>query len=121
MAAALEGRPAVIHGDGRQTRDFTYVENVVEANLRAASQPADLVNGVVCNLGAGRRTSLLQLLDLVRDVSGRDVQAEHVASRPGDVRDSLASLERAGLALGYQPLVDLRSGLERTWAWFLGR
>lgn len=121
MAAARDGRPAVIHGDGGQTRDFTYVENVVEANLLAATRPADLVNGVVCNLGAGRRTSLLQLLDLVRDVTGREVRAEHVASRPGDVRDSLASLERAGLALGYQPLVDLRSGLERTWAWFQGR
>ena len=71
--------------------------------------------------GAGQRTSLLQLLGLVREVTGRDVQAKHVPPRAGDVRDSLASLERAKQALGYQPLVDLREGLERTWAWFEGR
>jgi len=119
LASARDGRPATIHGDGQQTRDFTYVDNVVAANLLAAARPS--ANGVVCNLGAGQRTSLLQLLDLIRSVTGRDVQANHVPARAGDVRDSLASLERAKEALGYQPLVDLREGLERTWAWFEGR
>ena len=119
LASARDGRPATIHGDGQQTRDFTYVDNVVAANLLAAARP--FANGVVCNLGAGQRTSLLQLLDLIRSVTGRDVQANHVPARAGDVRDSLASLERAKEALGYQPLVDLREGLERTWAWFEGR
>ena len=119
LAAARDGRPATVHGDGGQTRDFTYVENVVAANLLAAASPA--ANGIVCNLGAGGRTSLLQLLDLVREVTGRDVKANHVPPRAGDVRDSLASLERAKQAIGYEPRVSLREGLERTWAWFEGR
>jgi UDP-glucose 4-epimerase len=119
LASARDGRPATVHGDGQQTRDFTYVDNVVAANLLAATRPS--ANGVVCNLGAGRRTSLLELLGLVREVTGRDVQAKHVPPRAGDVRDSLASLERAKLALGYEPLVGLRDGLDRTWAWFEGR
>lgn len=121
LAAARDGRPAPVHGDGGQTRDFTYVDNVVEANLLAATRPADLVNGVVCNIGAGQRTSLLELLALVREVTGCQVQVEHVPPRAGDVRDSLASLDRARLALGYEPRVGLRAGLERTWAWFEGR
>jgi len=119
LAAARDGHPAVIHGDGGQTRDFTYVDNVVAANLLAAARPE--ANGVVCNLGAGQRTSLLQLLDLVREVTGRDVKAEHIPPRAGDVRDSLASLDRAKRTLGYEPRTGLREGLERTWAWFEGR
>lgn len=119
LAAARDGRPATVHGDGGQTRDFTYVDNVVAANLLAASRPS--ANGVVCNLGAGRRTSLLQLLDLVRQVTGRDLVADHVPPRAGDVRDSLASLDRAKDVLAYEPLIGLREGLERTWAWFQSR
>ena len=119
LASARDGHPATVHGDGGQTRDFTYVDNVVAANLLAGSRPS--ANGVVCNVGAGHRTSLLQLLDLVREVTGRDVRANHVPARAGDVRDSLASLDRAKQALGYEPLVGLREGLERTWAWFEGR
>lgn len=118
LAAARDGRPARVHGDGGQTRDFTYVDNVVEANLLAATRSD--ANGVVCNVGAGERTSLLDLLDLVRRTTGRPVTAEHGPSRPGDVRDSLASLERAGAVLGYRPLVSLGEGLKRTWQWFEG-
>lgn len=121
LAAARDGRPATVHGDGGQTRDFTYVDNVVQANLLAAARPAELANGVVCNVGAGQRTSLLELLALARDVTGREIVATHVPSRPGDVRDSLASLERARAVLGYEPSVGLREGLQRTWAWFEGR
>jgi len=116
LAAAREGRPATVYGDGSQTRDFTYVDNVVAANMLAATRPS--ANGVVCNLGAGQRTSLLQLLELVCQVTGRDVKAEHVPPRAGDVHDSLASLERAKETLGYEPRIGLREGLERTWAWF---
>ncbi|HKP29731.1 MAG TPA: NAD-dependent epimerase/dehydratase family protein, partial [Gemmatimonadales bacterium] len=119
LASARDRRPATVHGDGEQTRDFTYVDNVVSANLLAATKAS--ANGVVCNLGAGQRTSLLQLLDLVREITGREVEAKHLPPRAGDVRDSLASLDRAKQALGYEPLVGLREGLERTWAWFEGR
>jgi UDP-glucose 4-epimerase len=121
LAAARDGRPAQVHGDGGQTRDFTYVDNVVDANLLAAARPTESVNGVVCNVGAGQRTSLLELLQAIREVTGQDVPAAHGGPRPGDVRDSLASLDRAREVLGYRPSVSLREGLARTWHWFQGR
>ena len=115
--AALRGGTAEVHGDGEQTRDFTYVANVVEANRLAAFGPAERVNGWVVNCGAGSRTSLNTLLGLVEQVSGRPVARRHAPPRPGDVRDSLASLERAEQVLGYRPLVGLAEGLARTWDW----
>jgi len=118
LAAARDGRPAVVFGDGTQTRDFTYVANVVEANVLAAKAPAARANGTVVNIGAGQRTSLLGLLDLVRDVTGRGLPHTCQPRRGGDVRDSLASLERAHELIGYQPRVTLREGLQQTWTWF---
>lgn len=115
--AALEGRPAVLYGDGEQTRDFTYVENVVDANLLAAMAPAAIVNGWAINVGAGMRTSLLRLVEMVGSISGRPLGYEREPSRSGDVRDSLAGLDRAGKLLGYQPRVSLEEGLRRTWIW----
>jgi UDP-glucose 4-epimerase len=118
MDCARSGSPAPVDGDGGQTRDFTYIDNVVAANLLAATGPASRVSGGVCNVGAGQRTSLLELVELIGAVSGRPVSVEHRPERAGDVRDSLASLERARALLGYQPLVPLREGLARTWEWF---
>lgn len=119
LDCAQRGTTAYVNGDGEQTRDFTYVENVVEANCLAAFGPAERVNGWVTNAGAGSRTSLNRLLDLVERVTGRAVSREYQAPRAGDVRDSLASLERAGKVLGYVPGVGLEDGLRRTWAWFM--
>jgi len=119
MACAREGRPMRVNGDGGQTRDFTYIDNVVQANLLAAFGPAERVNGWAVNVGAGGRTSLMQLVELVREVSGRDFPVEHAPPRAGDVRDSLASLERARQVLGYEPAVALADGLRRTWEWAL--
>ncbi len=118
LQAALEGRPAVIYGDGQQTRDFTYVDNVVDANLLAASAPASTASGSPVNVGAGTRSSLLELLALVSSVTGRDVGYILQASRAGDVRDSLAGLERTERLIGYHPRISLEEGLRRTWAWF---
>ena len=118
MRAALTGGTARVNGDGGQTRDFTYVDNVVQANLLAAFGPANRVSGHVVNVGAGDRTSLLQLLALIGEVSGAQVPVEHGPPREGDVRDSLAGLERAHAVLGYEPEVPLAEGLRRTWAWF---
>lgn len=118
LDAAMRGTTAKVHGDGEQTRDFTYVENVVNANLLAAEGPADAVSGWVTNAGAGSRTSLNQLLSLVENVTGRPVKREYGEPRAGDVRDSQASLERADRVLGYRPSVDLEEGLRRTWEWF---
>jgi UDP-glucose 4-epimerase len=118
MAAALEGRPATIFGDGEQTRDFTYVTNVVQANLLAGTRPAEIVSGYPVNVGAGDRTSLQQLASLIRDVTGRALVCQSVPPRPGDVRDSLAGLERTKRLLGYEVDIGLREGLRRTWDWF---
>jgi UDP-glucose 4-epimerase len=115
--AALEGRQAVLYGDGHQTRDFTYVDNVVDANLLAASADG-AANGWVVNVGAGTRTSLLGLIDLISKTAARPLDFVQQPSRSGDVRDSLASLERAEQLLGYRPRVTLEEGLRRTWAWF---
>jgi nucleoside-diphosphate-sugar epimerase len=118
MAAAKAGTPAPVNGDGGQTRDFTYIDNVVSANLLAGLGPAAQVNGQVCNVGAGQRTSLLGLVELIGEVAGRPLEVEHLPTRVGDVRDSLASLERARRVLNYEPVVSLREGLMRTWEWF---
>ncbi len=118
LAAAQNQTGVSVNGDGGQTRDFTYVENVVQANILAGFAAADRVNGWVTNAGAGCRTSLLELVAMCREVTGAPLPIEHRPPRDGDVRDSLASLERASQVLGYRPSVGLREGLERTWHWF---
>ena len=118
MAAALTAAPAAVYGDGGQTRDFTYVDNVIDANVRAASEPASRVNGWAVNVGAGARTSLLELLAAVELVSGGTIAVDRRPPRPGDVRDSLAGLDRARSVLGYVPTVPLDAGLAITWEWF---
>jgi nucleoside-diphosphate-sugar epimerase len=111
----------VVYGDGYQTRDFTYVDNVVDANILGAAAPADRANGWVVNVGAGARTSLLGLIDMIADVTGRPLRYVTEPPRAGDVRDSLASLERAEQVIGYRPGVSLEEGLRRTWTWFADR
>jgi len=114
--ALIEGRPATIHGDGSQTRDFTYVENVVDANLLALEK--DLEPGVVLNIGAGARLSIRDLYTAMARIAGSDLEPIHAAPRMGDVRDSLASLDRARALLGYAPRVDWEQGLAATMAWY---
>lgn len=118
LNAAKTGETATVFGDGDQTRDFTYVANVVNANMLAAFGPAERVNGWVANAGAGSRISLNQLLDLVESITGRKVKRAYAPPRAGDVRDSQASLERASQVLGYRPAVNVEEGLRRTWEWF---
>src|SRR5205823_7740998 len=101
--AALDERPAVVYGDGQQTRDFTYVDNVVEANLLAAGAAGDTVNGWVVNVGAGTRTALVGVVEIIGRIVGRPLAFVRQPPRPGDVRDSLASLERVKRLLGYEP------------------
>ncbi len=115
LRAAHDGVAAPVFGDGEQSRDFTYVDNVVRANLLAADGPAARVSGQVVNVGAGARTSLLELAALVGEVSGTTLTVEHRPPRAGDVRDSLAGLDRARAVLGYVPLVSLADGLRVTW------
>ncbi len=108
-----EGRRPTIHGDGTQTRDFTYVSNVVAANLAAMRCPQPL-GGAVFNVGTGRRISLLELVSALNSALGTSLDPEFLPARPGDVRDSQASLERIREALGFEPVVDFEEGLKRT-------
>jgi UDP-glucose 4-epimerase len=108
-----EGLRPTIHGDGTQTRDFTYVANVVAANLAALRCPQPL-GGAVFNVGTGRRISLLDLVASLNAALGTSLEPEFLPARPGDVRDSQASLDRIREALGYQPIVEFEEGLKRT-------
>jgi UDP-glucose 4-epimerase len=110
--ACLRGEPAVIYGDGRQTRDFTYVADAVRANLLAAESPK--ASGSVLNVAGGKRVSLLELLEAIAGICGTTIPPRHEPGRAGDVRDSLADLTRARDLLGYEPQVSLGEGLART-------
>ncbi|MEZ4415132.1 MAG: SDR family oxidoreductase [Gemmatimonadota bacterium] len=120
ITLALEGRSPTIHGDGGQTRDFTYIDNAVQANLLACSRPAQAVSGEVFNVGGGERISVLDLWREVQRATGAAVDAVHGEVRSGDVRDSLADLSKGREQLGYEPKVGLREGLRRTCDWFRG-
>ncbi len=117
---ALEGRSPTIHGDGGQTRDFTYVGNAVHANLLACHAPASHAAGAVFNVGCGSRISINELWSEIQRVTGARVDAVHGPERPGDVRDSLADLTRIRECLGYESRVPLSEGLRRTCDWFRG-
>jgi nucleoside-diphosphate-sugar epimerase len=117
--ALLEGRAPTIFGDGEQTRDFTYVEDVVAANLLALDRP--LTPGSVINVGAGQRISINQLFRAMSDQLGVAVEPRYEPPRTGDVRHSLASIERARSLLGYEPRVGWREGLAETTEWYRRR
>lgn len=111
VTRALAGRPVEIFGDGLQTRDFTYVENVVTANLAAAS--ADISPGRVYNIAAGEPRSLLDLVRALEGIVGRPLRVEHKAERPGDIRHSHADIALARRELGWHTTVPFEEGLRR--------
>jgi nucleoside-diphosphate-sugar epimerase len=115
--ALLGGQRPVIFGDGEQSRDFTYVANVVQANMLAMGAPG--VAGKVYNVACGERVTLNRLVGELRDLLDSDVEPVYAAARPGDVKHSLADLSLARAELGYEPLVLLREGLQRTIQHFL--
>lgn len=119
ITAALDSRPPTVYGDGEQSRDFCFIDNVVEANLRAAD--ADAASGKVFNIACGSGTSLNRVLALLGDALGRPVAARYEPSRPGDVRHSLADISQAKAVLGYTGAVSFPAGLTRTLAWFRQR
>ncbi|MCR4411222.1 MAG: SDR family oxidoreductase [Thermoguttaceae bacterium] len=112
ITAILAGRQPVIYGDGRQSRDFTYVANVVHANLLAADAPG--VSGRVFNVANGRTVTLLELLAALNRLLGTDVAPIHAPPRPGDIRESMADITLARKYLGYEPQVDFLDGLRRS-------
>jgi nucleoside-diphosphate-sugar epimerase len=117
IAALLSGEQPVIYGDGEQSRDFTYISNVVDANLRAAETTRGI--GEVINVATGERATLNELLEALKGITGKtDVSADYRAARVGDVRHSLADITRARELLGYEPTVGLEEGLRKTIEWW---
>ncbi|HUV68537.1 MAG TPA: SDR family oxidoreductase [Terracidiphilus sp.] len=114
----LKGEPVTIHGDGEQSRDFTYIENVVHGNLLAASAPAEKVSGQMMNLATGSRITLNKTFELLCELTGYSKEPAHGLSRAGDIRDSLADIGLARKLLGYEPKVEFREGLRRTVEWY---
>jgi UDP-glucose 4-epimerase len=116
--ALLEGRQPIIYGDGEQTRDFTYVANVVDGVLRACEAPG--VTGQVINVATGGRISLNELARVMNGIVGTQLQPIYSDERAGDVRDSQADITKAKTLLGYTPIVPLEEGLRHTLAWCRG-
>ncbi|HUN84341.1 MAG TPA: SDR family oxidoreductase [Terracidiphilus sp.] len=114
----LAGEQPTMHGDGEQSRDFTFIENVVHGNLLAASAPAEKVAGQMMNLATGKRITLNETFRILCDLTGYKGKPAYEAPRPGDIRDSLADIGLAGELLGYKPIVDFRDGLRRTVDWY---
>jgi nucleoside-diphosphate-sugar epimerase len=114
--ALLRGEPLTIYGDGEQSRDFTYVENAVQANLLACQAPG--VAGRIFNVGTGNRYTLNQTVELLGRISGRPAKATYLAPRPGDILHSQADITLARSLLGYDPKVGFEEGLRRTWEWY---
>jgi len=109
VTAIAAGAPIPVYGDGEQRRDFTYVENVVAANMLAAE--AKTVSGAVLNVATGRPTTVNELAETIGSLLGRRVEREDYPERAGDVRDSWADVSRAGEILGWEPHIDLEEGL----------
>jgi nucleoside-diphosphate-sugar epimerase len=114
IARMLQGESPRVYGDGDQSRDFTYVANVVDANLLAMTAPTDKITPGLFNIAVGGRHSLNDLLREIRDILGITVEAEYTEPRAGDIRHSQADIRLAREWLGYEPKIDFRAGLEKT-------
>jgi UDP-glucose 4-epimerase len=117
----LQGEQPTIFGDGKQSRDFTYIDNVISANLLAAKAPAAQVAGEVFNVATGARFDLNQTFQLLKNITGYSGDVKYAPERPGDVKHSLADLSRTEKQLGYKPLVNFEEGLRRTVEWYRGQ
>jgi nucleoside-diphosphate-sugar epimerase len=113
----LDGERPTIFGDGETSRDFTHVENIVEANLAAAAEPA--AAGRVMNIAIGSSHTLNELVQALRRLLDSDIEPDYATPRPGDVRESLADISLARELIGYEPSVELEQGLQRTIAWIV--
>ncbi len=113
----LDGVPPEVFGDGEQTRDMTFIDDIVEANLRLM-RPGVKLSGQAINIGSGRRLSVNQLLDVLRDLTGSDIEAEYQERAVGDARDTWAAIDAARELIGYSPSTMLEQGVERFLEWF---
>ena len=114
----LANEQPTIYGDGQQSRDFTYIDNVVQANLLAADSPAGRVAGQVINAATGEQVTLNQTYTLLQELTGYKGELLHAPARIGDIRDSVASVCKARELIGYRPFIDFRDGLRRTVEWY---
>lgn len=118
MDAMIQKTPPTINGDGEQTRDFTFVDNAVQANIKAMLDTKDLKQHEVCNIAFGERTSLVQLWDMIQEADGSKLEANYGPERAGDIKDSLANISKANQLLGYKPEFSMAQGLDQTYNWF---
>jgi nucleoside-diphosphate-sugar epimerase len=116
ILAVIQNQPPVIYGDGEQSRDFTYIDNIVDETLRACD--AKDASGKVFNGGTGARITLNQVIKLLEKIAGKKIQPKYDPPRAGDIRDSQADISLAQKVLGYQPTVQFEEGLRRTWNWY---
>jgi len=114
----LAGQQPTIYGDGEQSRDFTYIDNVVHANLLAADAAAEKVSGQMMNVATGMRITLNETFSILRGLTAYKSEPLYDEPRTGDIRDSLADITLAGQLLGYRPIVDFQEGLRRTVEWY---
>ena len=118
MEAARLGLPLMIYGDGEQSRDFTYVDNVVAAIRQALTAPLDAGEALACNIGCGERILLNEVARLIVEASSGPSVIEHIPERPGDIRHSLADITLARQKLGYVPKISVRQGLKLAFDWY---
>ncbi len=117
----LRGEQPTIYGDGEQSRDFTYIENVIEANLQACTAPASQVAGKAFNCATGRRVSLNETYGVLQQLTGYDGPPKYAPPRAGDIKHSLADISLAEKYFGYRPKVSFEAGLRQTVAWYRGQ
>ncbi len=118
MKAAIEGTSPIINGDGRNSRDFTFVQNALQANIKAMLDTANLKKHEVVNIAVGDRTNLIELWDAIASAAGTDVKPSFGPTRAGDIPHSLASIEKAKFLFNYNPEYRLRDGIKKTFDWF---
>ena len=116
VTAILKGEPPTVYGDGEQSRDFTYIDNVVQANLCAAR--AKKTNGEVVNIACGEAITVNAIIDTINDILGTSVMPNYVDPRPGDVKHSLADITQAHEVIGYEPVMSFKDGLEKAIEWY---
>ncbi len=116
VTTILKDKPPTIYGDGEQSRDFTYVDNVVEANLLAAR--AKQTKGEVVNIACGEAVTVNAIIDMINEILGKNIMPIYAAPRPGDVKHSLADITLAQKLIGFKPKVSFRKGLQKAIAWY---
>ena len=116
VMAILKDKPPTIYGDGEQSRDFTYIDNVIEANLLAAR--AKETKGQVINIACGQAVTVNEIIDMINKVVGKNVKPDYTDSRPGDVKHSLADITLAKKIIGFEPVIDFEDGLQKAIEWY---